>query len=129
MSLISENANKTAQWWTDQLKSPSVKLDNGTSDAGLLAVLAFCGPKSNSYTDKQLNTFRSRLVQYVEDELAVNEDCMICVDYNPDRILDEAANLAGITLGGQDLPWKTWTRTSRYEVRLSHGYAADQVVL
>ena len=129
MSLISENANKTAQWWTDQLKSPSVKLDNGTSDVSLLAVLSFCGPKSSNYTDEQLNTFRSHLVEYIESELAEDEDCMISVDYNPDQILEEAANLAGITLGGQDLPWKTWTRTSRYEVRLSHGYAADQIVL
>ena len=129
MSLISENANKTAQWWADQLKSASVKLDNGTSDAGLLAVLAFCGPKSNNYTDEQLNTFRSRLVQYIEDELTECEDCMISVDYNPDQILEESANLAGIILGGQDLPWKTWTKTSRYEVRLSHGYASEQVVL
>ena len=128
MSLISENANKAAQWWADQLKSPSVKLDNGTNDIGLHALLSFCGPKS-SYTDEQLNTFRSHLIKYIESELAVNEDCMICVGYSPDETLEKAAELAGIKFGVQDLPWTTWTKTSRYEVRLSHGYAADQVVL
>ena len=125
---ITENANKTAQWWTDQLKSPSVKLDNGDVNSGLQALLSFCDPKS-SYTDEQRNTFRSHLVEYIESELSVNEDCMICVGYSPDQTLEKAADLAGVKFGVQDLPWTTWTKTSRYEVRLSHGYAAEQVVL
>ena len=126
---ISENANKTAQWWTDQLKSSSVKLDNGTSDAGLLAVLAFCGPKSSDYTDEQISIFRSHLAQHIESEISEWGDCLISVDYNPDRVLGEAADLAGIKLGSRDLPWKTSTTTSQNEVCLWHGYGAEKVVL
>ena len=126
---ISENANKTAQWWADQLKSSSVKLDNGSADAGLLAVLAFCGPKSNDYTDEQINIFRSHLVKHIEAEIEECGDCLISVGYSPDRVLEESADLAGILLGVQDLPWQTWTRTSQEGVCLSHGYGANQVDL
>ena len=126
---ISENANKTAQWWVDQLKSPSVKLDNGTADSGLLAVLAFCGPKSTDYTDEQVDIFRSYLAQHIESEIAEWGDCMIAVDYDPDDTLRKAAEQSGIKLSGQDLPWKTWTRATADKVILSYGYAAPQIEL
>ena len=126
---ISENANKTAQWWADQLKSSSVKLDNGTADAGLLAVLAFCGPKANDYTDEQINIFRSHLAQHIESEITEWGDCQISTDYDPYDTLMKAAEKSGIKLSSQDLPWKTWTSTTADKVILSHGYAAPQVEL
>ena len=125
---ISENANKTAQWWADQLSSASVKLDNGTNDMNLLALLSLCGDKP-TYSKKQIDIFRSRLTQYVEAEINERDDCLIAVDYDPDDTLFEAAEIAGIKLSGQDLPWKTWTRTTADKVVLSHGYAAPQVEL
>ena len=126
---IFENANKTAQWWTDQLKSSSVKLDNGTSDPNLLAVLAFCGPSSNNYTDEQLDSFRSHLANHIESEIKEWGDCLISTDYDPDEVLRKAAEQSGMKLSIQDLPWKTWTRATVDKVILSHGYAAIQVEL
>lgn len=118
---ISENANKMAQWWADQLQSASVKLDNGE--------LAFCGPKSNDYSKEQIDTFRSYLVQHIESEIEEWGDCEIAVDYDPDDTLMKAAEMADVKLGGQDLPWKTWTRATADNVILSHGYASPQVEL
>ena len=126
---ISGNANKAAQWWTDQLKSSSVKHDNGTSDSSLLAVLAFCGPSSNNYTDEQLDRFRSHLANHIESEIKEWGDCLISTDYDPQDILIEAAEQSGIKLRSLELPWKTWTRATADKVILSHGYAATQVEL
>ena len=125
---ISENANKTAQWWADQLSNASVKLDNGTDDVNLLAVLSLCGPKP-TYSKEQIEKFRSNLAQHIESEIKEWGDCRIAVDYNPNDTLIEAAKMAGIKLSGQDLPWKTWTRATADKVILSHGYAALQVEL
>ena len=126
---ISENANKAAQWWTDQLKSSSVKHDNGTIDPNLLAVLAFCGPRSKDYTGEQLDSFRSHLANHVESEIKEWGDCLISTDYDPDEVLRKAAEQSGIKLRSLDLPWKTWTRATADKVILSHGYAATQVEL
>jgi len=125
---ISENANKTAQWWADQLSNASVKLDNGTDDINLLAVLSLCGDKP-TYSKEQIEKFRLNLAQYAEAEIIRRGSCQIAVDYNPDDTLIEAAEMAGIKLGGQDLPWKTWTLSKPDKVILSHGYAAPQVEL
>jgi len=125
---ISENANKTAQWWANQLENSSVKLDNGTDDINLLAVLSLCGPKP-TYSKEQIEKFRSNLAQHIESEIKEWGNCQIAVDYNPDDTLIEAAEMAGIKLGGQDLPWKTWTLSKPDKVILSHGYAAPQVEL
>ena len=126
---ISENANKTAQWLTDQLKSSSVKHDNGTSDPNLLAVLAFCGPSSNDYTDEHLDRFRSHLADHIESEIKEWGDCLISTDYDPDEALRKAAEQSGMKSSIQDFPWKTWTRATADNVILSHGYAATQVEL
>ena len=125
---IPENANKTAQWWADQLESASVKLDNGTDDAALLALLSLSKPKP-TYSQEQIETFRSYLVQHIESEIEGWGDCQISVDYDPDETLSNAAEQAGIKLKMKDLPWKTWTRATADKVILSHGYAAPQVEL
>ena len=125
---ISENANKAAQWWANQLENSSVKFDNGTDDINLLAVLSLCGPKP-TYSKEQIEKFRSNLAQHIESEIKEWGNCQIAVDYEPNDTLIEVAEIAGIKLSGQDLPWKTWTRATADKVILSHGYAALQVEL
>ena len=127
---ISENAKKTAQWWTNQLRSSSVKLDNGVPDhANLYAAIAMLGAKDGRYSEEQLKRFESCLAQRIERDSSNSAypECFIAVDYDPDDTLCEVAKLAGIKLGKMDLPWKTWTRTCEDRVILSHGYAAPQV--
>jgi hypothetical protein len=125
---ISENANKTAQWWTDQLTSSTVKLDNGTNDVNLFAVLSLGGPKS-TYSEEQIGIFKSTLVDCIEFEVSECGFCKLSVDYDPCRILSKAAKLAGIELGMRDLPWKTLTETSKDKTVLWHGYGAPPVEL
>ena len=103
---ISENANKAAQWWTDQLKSSSVKHDNGTNYPNALALLAFYGPRSKDYTGEQLDSFRSHLANHIESEIKEWGDCLISTDYDPDDTLRKAAEQSGMKLSIHTVRWR-----------------------
>jgi hypothetical protein len=125
---ISENANKAAQWWTDQLISSSVKHDDGANDVNIFAMLSLSWSKA-AYSEKQIELFKSTLVDCIEGEVAKCGFCTISVDYHPCRILSKAAKVSGIEQGVLALPWKTLTQTFKDKTVLSHGYGAPPVEL
>lgn len=103
---ISENAKKTAQWWTSQLRGSSVKMDNGVPEHAAIhtAVAAMFQPREDRYSEDQLKRFEDALISRIEASIAERQESLISVDYDPDKTLCEAAELAGIPLSMMDLP-------------------------
>lgn len=71
--------------------------------------------------------FRDALARRIETALERYPSLCFGVDYHPDPILTEAAQVAGISLGMTSLPWKTNMWVDAGKVRVSKGYGAAPV--
>ena len=126
-----ETAQKAAKWWADQLRD-TAPLDNGDTsfNGAMLSVMAMMlqSVEKAKQTTDQIDAFERELANVIEqqdDQYYVS----VSVDYHPDRILQCAAQKAGINLGMTTLPWKTSMSIKQDVVMVSCGYGAPTVTL
>jgi len=116
-----ELAKATAQWWRSQLTC--ARHDNGDNSFSsiLSGILADTIAMKNEPTVDQLDKFEEVLTNALlnDDSPTIFLDC----DYNPCRMLSEAAEAAGINT--MVFPWKTNSRTTETELLVSEGYGSS----
>ena len=123
-------ARKGAQWWADQLRN-GCNLDNGDkSEAGFMAHMLGTIAQGNArknMSNEAIDLFEGALITLLEAEKG--EWVTVGVDYHPDRILQQAADSAGLQLSMGSLPWKTVMHFNDDSVKVSPGYRAEQITL
>ena len=125
-----ETARKAAKWWADHLRGSAI-LDNGDNSPenvtarGIAPMLQ--AKEKAGQTPTQIDSFESELAKLLSglDRSYVS----FGVDYNPDRILEESAQAAGLQLGMTTLPWKTQMYIEGEVVTVREGYRAGPVTL
>lgn len=124
-----ETADKAAKWWADQLKGIS-KLDNGDNTFNGARTIGLASTLQNTekskHTPELIDKFEKELSEVIFNQKSFYS---IGVDYNPDTLLETAAEKSGIELGMTTLPWKTvmWIRDD--VVSVACGYSASPEVL
>lgn len=123
MQTLEETA---AEWWTEQLRGP-VHNDNGEAYQSVFGSLI-----ANMYpapTEAQLATFKDELVARLTQELARcgTQWYTIGVDYDPCRVLAEAADAANINYAR--FPWKTHLYVIEGKLEVSSGYGQPHTQL
>ena len=119
-------ARRAAKWWTSFLKEGS-KLDQGdSSEAGLFAkALGSSLQRSlmRQYTLEKIQAFEDALCDGLINQQQFKRVIITGVDYYPDKILQDAADIAGIKVDSV-LPWKTHMYIDGEEIKVSYGYGA-----
>lgn len=95
-------AQVAAKWWADQLRY-GAKIDNGDKSYTGAMTMVLAKMSQRSFSEEDCGLFEDALKSLIEKN-GINS---LRVDYHPDRSLEEAARIAGISLGMSDLPWKT----------------------
>jgi len=123
-----ETARKAAKWWADKLRH-GAKMDNGDdSEVGMftmIAALMLQETEKFKQSDDAIDKFEDELAKSVE-KMSGNW-ISFGVDYHPDRVLQDAADRAGLELGMTTLPWKTNMYITGDTVKVSYGYGAEAV--
>lgn len=128
-------AQAAALWWTNVLTSP--KLDNGdTSETGqTTALMGLLAQVSRPQPADGLEAFgvilSEQLAALLQEDngYVARYGITLDVDYNPDRLLSECAERAGLRTGLASWPWKTTMWVKPDEVTVSYGYRAAPVVI
>jgi hypothetical protein len=123
-----------AQWWADRLALGPGRHDMG--DPRINAIMNRDVPEV-PYTPEQLTAFRGVLAEGIDREIgaAYGRPITIRFDYQPDWVLSDAAQRAGIDLepdGLPLLPVKTYTRVAPGLVSVAEGdtqYLGEPVVV
>jgi len=125
-------ARTAAKWWADFLRNGNAPLDNGDkSETGamtfILASLLHSAETSNTRPD-DAQKFEDALASILETQKD-ERWFSIGVDYNPDRILLEAARIACVDLGSTKLPWKTSMHIDQGKITYRLGYGGESKTL
>lgn len=134
-------ARAAARWWADRLTADEAQR---TGDGLNEAFADFARSKMPAPSPEQIETFRTHLEARILQMIRSPESCWqdaldtgephrgsafrtIMVDYGPDPILKDAADVAGVK--ALLLPMKTCMWVNPGSVRVSHGYnGADAAV-
>lgn len=119
-----ETANKAAKWWADQLRGTAkldAKLDDPTGMGFIMSKLLQDTEKKNQ-SPEQIDAFEKHLSDVLMKE---NPRWGFGVDYHPDKILEIAAHLAGLSLGMATLPWKTTMWIDGDNIKVACGYGSS----
>jgi len=116
---------KAVNWWCEKLKenAPHSNGDNSLPST-MACIMADMGTKA--VTEEQIATFKEELMKELEkadNRFAIYLEC----DYGPCRILNSAAEKAGINV--LNFPFKTGMEIRDGKVRVSAGYAQPYVEL
>lgn len=129
-----ELVNSAVQFWANFLRDPSsFDLDNGEDQPPMIKMLAAMAKAGSKPIDSAIiEKFESYLAAIIYNKLADGNTVKLSVDYNPDKVLSDALDLAF----GQEnymektiFPWKTYMLISLDEVRAYRGYMSDAKVL
>lgn len=123
--MTKEQAIKTAvKWWSDKLRSRA-RHDNGDTSFASLFACVLADQLSKPITDEQLEVFAAELTKILEVHLNEHRYALLMVDYDPCKMLYDAAEAAGIS--AHNFPYKTdvmvENRNDDYAVLVSDGYA------
>lgn len=116
-------AKTAASWWATKVWN--TKFDNGATDqlnvmASMMASMSAVKAQSQITVEKQMN-FEKLLTEAIMEKLNNGATSLpIGCDYNPDHILAEAADKAGIP--SNVFPWKTKMLISDKRIQVSEGY-------
>lgn len=131
--MTKEQAIKTAvKWWSDKLRSRA-RHDNGDTSVSSLFACALADQLSKPITDEQLEVFEAELTKILEVEIDNHWYILLMVDYDPCKMLYDAAKAAGIS--EHNFPYKTNVHIENkggngyYTVKVSDGYAQPYVEL
>lgn len=137
-------AQQGAAWWASRLGHAVHDIGGRTADEREKSANANLATmfKGKTFTPEQVDAFRRELAVTIEEHLCrwetgVHEGSWrpeesqwgsalraFGCDYNPERILTEAAERAGFKIGGLDLPMKTVMWVNPGEVKVAEGYSA-----
>ncbi len=116
-----ETAQIAAKWWADKLRNGTVQ-DNGEEmQSMMMTLLTMRAPKKD---EKDIEKFEQVLTELIDDEIESRGWAYLRVDYFPDGILKDAAEIAKIEISFE-LPVKTWMRVSGEEVSVAEGYGSS----
>lgn len=118
MHVSEEVAAIAARWWGDLLMEPPSH-DNGDAFQSVFGrLLAASEP---AVTPAQRDAFVAALARSIEQ--AADDYVFIDVDYDPCRMLQDAAATAGI-VGTERFPWKTRMFIDGGKITVARGYGA-----
>lgn len=134
MSILAHESEAAAQWWADELRHGAL-LDNGDDNTTTLVSLLIVKQEIPEdqivhFQEVLAGLIRERLGPSAQESLERGDPAfgsygrIISVDYHPDRILSEAADIAGIPVSISTFPWKTMMHVSVGSVTVAHGYGA-----
>lgn len=113
-----------ASWWAENI-GPNAKQNNG--DALQSAFMMFLSQHAQ-VSDSERKLFKKALKEIIDREMKLRSGYLsIYVDYAPDQILTEAAQLSGVHVSA--FPCKTQMSIEPGKVRVSNGYGAPFVEL
>lgn len=122
--ITQQQAKVAAQWWGERVKAPTF---NALSDEerrdpvnkGMLIAQMMAEMMPRTTTTEQVADFVARL-----EKALLQDEHLYCVgvDYGPDRILNDAAEAAGINTRLEAFPWKTQMLFRDGGVQVSLGY-------
>ncbi len=114
---------KAVNWWCEKLRGNAPHSNGDSSLPSIMAcIMADRGTKP--VTDEQIAVFKEELMKELEqsqDSFGISLEC----DYGPCRMLDAAAQKAGINV--LNFPFKTGMEIRDGKVRVSDGYAQPYV--
>ncbi|MFF7966726.1 hypothetical protein ACFZC3_15340 [Streptomyces sp. NPDC007903] len=127
-----------ADWWAQRLSKP-IQHDVGAAESNTLAngVAALV---RRQRTQAQIESFRQALVDGIESHVSQYEwrptepergsyMRSIGVDHGPDKVLADAAEVAGFELRMLDLPMKTVMWINPGIVSVAEGHAARRITI
>lgn len=122
---------KTVMWWSEAIQKP-INQDNGdTSENGAMAFMLMnmvAGNAQDSITPDKIKSFEDALTKRLLAVEYRKHEQDLDVDYHPNQILAECANVAGIS--SSVFPCKTWSRIgAQNEVNVSLGYGTSPSVI
>lgn len=123
-NLKGKESEIAASWWAENIGS-NAKQDNG--DALQSAFMIFLS-KHAKVSDSERKLFKKALKEIIDREMKLRSGYLsIYVDYAPDQVLTEAAQLSGVHVSA--FPCKTQMSIEPGRVRVSNGYGAPFVEL
>lgn len=116
-----KSADVATNFWATKISQPAT-FDNGDySLAGLktsmLAYTMLGGQNRPSLSEEQIDNFKQLLSNTIEEQLDARGFCSLEVDYEPQGILYQVADEAGIDRSL--FPWKTMMDITEYYVKVS----------
>ena len=115
-------AKVSAKWWADRLrKVSSENYDNGDPQAMFLATMLAINYHPS---DEAIDKFQEKLEEAIRERVEVRGSLTLCVDYNPDYILANAAYKASINT--RCLPMKTTMCIQKDKISVRTGFAAQE---
>ncbi len=132
---ISKVSEIAAKWWADFLRQPKELDDLGSDPASkaLAKNVGFLKGLINETNSREvIDRFEVALCEIIKANLKKESDSrspvFLGVDYHPDAMLNDAADLAGANIE-VSLPCKTRMWVYQDHVDVVHGYGAEKAVL
>jgi hypothetical protein len=112
-----------ALWWAGVLRDPALKSGIGFVDA---VAATNEGPVQ---ADDKLASFANLLAERLSARLSEEDAIILMVDYGPDKLLEECADLAELEDDICAWPWKTTMRVRCDEVAVINGFGGSPEVI
>lgn len=126
MPLSQQQIRTAAKWWADRLRQPKFstlsQAERDTNPRGAMAEIAAEMFHKDPGADSAAR-FEEALITRIEQSAHV-EYRGLHVDYQPDAVLSDALEDAGLTSNINTLPWKTDMHFAAGSVRVSYGCGA-----
>lgn len=100
---IKEISLIAATWWGDKICNP--EFDNGATDIQNILARTLAETLADKISREVKEKFILELSTRIEKDLIENQFCNLFTDYDPNKILREAAVEAGVP--SSNFPWKT----------------------
>lgn len=123
-------AETAANWWAHKVSSPTLdNYDMGEPGqvGGMTMILATMNAMNRKAEPADVETFRTKLVSFIEEEIAKNNELRLSTDYGPDYQLAKLADECHIPT--ELFPWKTMMWISPDSVKVSCGYGKPAVTI
>jgi hypothetical protein len=123
-----------ASWWATQF-GPLSKKDAADPDSvskGIITALnmldLLTAPLPDTATKAKIENFKVMLTAKIENQLGQGKVVELDVDYHPEGVLGECADLAGLGNSLTDWPWKTFMRVQDNLIQVRHAGQEWKVV-
>jgi hypothetical protein len=119
---IRREAQIAAKWWADCFRN-GPKFDNGDKSKTGFMTMALAKMAYRAPTPDAIDAFEKALARAIEVAMIRQETAGLHVDYGPNLILYEAAQVAQFPRE-IEFPWKTHMHVKAGSVKVSYGYGA-----
>lgn len=115
-------SERAARWWADFLR---YEFTHETGDFKTTSYANYFAP-DETFAEETIEAFEHALTELLRDQA---RPLSITVDYDPDPLLVEAAEQAGIDVGRFSFPVKTSMRIGRHEIFVVPGEGVRRITL